>query len=107
MRATSTVVPSAIGCSFSDLRAPVLGADPHLTALARPCLDRDHDDGAPPDTFEAFDGTDGMRFIIRSSGLRVSSSAATVTTAKTITWIPMFAAEDARRRPAASAPSAG
>ena len=34
-----------------------------------------------------------MRFIIRRSGLRVSSNDTTVTTAKTITWIPIVAAE--------------
>ena len=47
-----------------------------------------------------------MRFIIRRSGLRVSSNDTTVTTANTITWIPTLPPSTAVSA-AASAPIAG
>ena len=88
------------------LRAPVLGTDPHLTALPGPASIAITTTARRPTTFEAFDGTVGIRFIIRSSGLRVSSNATTVTTANTITWIPTLPPRTAVSA-AARAPSAG
>ena len=89
MRTTSTVVPSAIGL--------LVLATWRSSARCRPAPDPRWPGPASiaitttarrPTTFERVRRHDGMRFIIRSSGLRVRSSATTVTTANTITWMP-------------------
>ena len=77
-------------------RAPVLRPDAHLPALARPSSIAITTTARLPTTVGAFDGTCGVRLISRSSGLRVRTSAATETTAKTSELQP-DAAADARR----------
>ena len=84
----------------------MLCADPHLTSLAGAGSIGITTTARLPTTVGAFDGTCGVRLMSRSSGLRVSSSAATETAAKTSTWI-QTSASDERRHGGGEAPSAG